>query len=677
VTKGRRVVALILLAAALTLALLGQYYLFRRPEYVWDGIIFLLAAAVCFLLAWRQTVVPSKEPLSERRSLPQLATWIKERPGPAFFMVAGLVLSLVATLLSLGNLRNQSIEVSVALWVSGVVAILVAALWPESLPPASRSYWFDRLQRVEPATWIEISAVTGLTVLALGLRLAALGGTPYTLGGDEAWHGLLARQVMNGELRNPFVMGYMSMPTLFYWPLSWSLRLVGNDMVGLRLPAALAGTATIPFLYLFARSLWGRRTAFLAALFLAGYDYHIHYSRLGANNVWDALFVLLALLFLDRGLCVSGRNKQAQSLILTGLVMGVSVYFYTGARLLPVLACVYIAYLWGRRWLRARRGAPTRDLNLSLLLLLVLAFLVAAGPMLLYAQTHPNEWNARINQVGIIQSGWLEREPELTGKTTLQILSEQFYRSAGAFHIFPDRTVWYGAERPLLDFLAGAFAVLGMAWAVAHWRKRAYFLVLIWFWSVIITGGMLTESPPSSQRLVIAIPAVSLFVAFGLEQTVRLARKVLSLNHRWENLAIGLLALVLVTSSSWYYFAEYAPARRYGSANGETATMIGHYLSEMEGDSHVYFLGAPQIYWKFGTMTFLAPTVEGQDIIEPLESEPDSIDPAGGALFILLPARSGELDWIQQAFPGGMLSELRSLDGGLSFIAYEVQPTSP
>ncbi len=156
------------------------------------------------------------------------------------------------------------------------------------------------------------------------------------------------------------------------------------------------------------------------------------------------------------------------------------------------------------------------------------ALVIVAGPILSFALAHPDDWNARVNQIGIIQSGWLAREPGLTGKSTARILAEQFLRSAGAFHVYADRTVWYGADRPLLGFLAGILALLGMAWAVAHWRERRYFLVLIWFWGVILTGGMLTESPPSSQRLVMAIPAVCLLVAAGLEQTVGLARRLLA-----------------------------------------------------------------------------------------------------------------------------------------------------
>jgi 4-amino-4-deoxy-L-arabinose transferase-like glycosyltransferase len=525
------------------------------------------------------------------------------------------------------------------------------------------------------------------------LRVTALDSVPYTLSGDEAWFGLTARQVITGELRNPFVTAHVSMPTFFYWPISWAMRLMENGMVGLRLPAALAGTATVPALYLLARHLWGRRMAFLSSALLAGYDYHIHYSRLGTNNVWDALFAVLTFWALDVGLTASDEAKRRRALILAGLVMGYSAYFYTGARLLPILVAAYLVFYWVQKRWQNGTSAQTDGPGWQLALV-PLAFLVAAGPMLAFSLNHPDDWNARINQVGIIQSGWLAREPGLTGKSTAKILAEQFLRAAGAFHVFPDRTVWYGIDRPLLGFLAGICGVLGMAWAAVHWRQRRYFLVLLWFWAAIITGGVLTESPPSSQRLVVAIPAVALLVAIGVDQTVGLAQGVLrssgagngvsplaedkaEVGHargRWRSVVVSLVALGLAVSSIRYYFVEFTPSRRYGSRNGETATMIGHYLQDMEGDYHAYFLGAPLLYWGFGSTNFLAPDVTGEDIVEPLDAPPYDVETARTAVWIFLPERTGELSWVQQAFPDGRQEDFRDARGDLRFTAYTVQP---
>jgi amino acid transporter len=111
-----------------------------------------------------------------------------------------------------------------------------------------------------------------------------------------------------------------------------------------------------------------------------------------------------------------------------------------------------------------------------------------------------------------------------------------------------------------------------MGWALVHWQQRRNFLILIWFWSVVITGGMLTESPPSSQRLVIAIPAMALLVAIGMERTAGLLRQLLAPRHKpWANILLAVLIVGLAVGAIHFYFIEFTPERRYGSVNGETA----------------------------------------------------------------------------------------------------------
>jgi len=673
VTKGQRLAALLLLAAALALAALGQIYFFHRREYLWDGVLFYGVAVICFLLAWRVLSPPTR---AERptRSWRVGFEWVLRHPVPSLLLIAGATLSGFATLLVRPRAWDSYTGDLAAFWLAGIACVLGAAFWPSSWSRCSPRAWRSRFRCIPRTAWLEAAMVAGLAILAFALRAVSLESIPFALGGDEAWHGLLARQVLEGKLRNPFVMGYMSMPTLFYWPVSWSLWLVGDTMVGLRLPAALAGAATAPVLYLLARRLWGRRVAFLATAFLATYDYHLHYSRLGANNVWDALFVLLALWALVEGLAAKERPHQVRAYLLAGLAMGLSAYFYTGARLLPLMIGAYLLFLWLRPRLVRARETPWPGLDGRLILLLLVAFAVAAGPILGFAQAHPDDWNARVNQVGILQSGWLAREPGLTGKSTLQILAEQLGRAAGAFHVFPDRTAWYGADRPLLGFLAGMFAMLGMVWAAMHWKDRRCFLVLLWFWSVIVTGGMLTESPPSSQRLVLAIPAVALLVALGLEQTVNLARRAAGLDVHWERVALGALLLALALGSVHFYFVEFTPQRRYGTANAVTATMVGHYLEGLDAGYDAYFFGAPSIYWAFGSMTFLAPAIDGRDVVEPLSAPPDWNLDGQSTVFLFVPERAAELAWVQQRWPDGEAREFYDQEGRLRFLAYEVPP---
>jgi hypothetical protein len=72
----------------------------------------------------------------------------------------------------------------------------------------------------------------------------------------------------------------------------------------------------------------------------------------------------------------------------------------------------------------------------------------------------------------------------------------------------------------------------------------------------------------------------------------------------------------------------------------------------------------------------MAPRVQGTDVVEPLEGPPDFLDEAdgpvdGGTVFLFLPERSEELNWVQQALPGGQIREFHDASGVLEFIAYQ------
>jgi len=159
-----------------------------------------------------------------------------------------------------------------------------------------------------------------------------------------------------------------------------------------------------------------------------------------------------------------------------------------------------------------------------------------------------------------------------------------------------------------------------------------------------------------------------------LEAAVSLARLLLGARPAAEKLVLALLIVALAAGNLRYYFVTFIPSHRYGSSNGETATMIGHYLQGQLPGTQVYFLGAPRIYWGFGTMGFLAPQVEGHDIEQPLTAPPDLAHTSQNAVFVLLPDRANELQWVQAVFPGGQTREFHDDLEWLRFIVYEASP---
>jgi hypothetical protein len=542
-------------------------------------------------------------------------------------------------------------------WLIGVTWFLLAFVPPSSVKGAwSRAiHWF-------PDHRLELAGVAALLLVALVARGAALEHIPRNLGGDEGTQGVAALQLLEPPLGNPFSTGWYSVPTMSFLAMGLSMRLFGENIAGLRALSALVGTGTVLTTALLARELWGRRVAGMAAAALAVSHFHVHFSRLGANQIADGLFVTLALYLLVRGL----RSQREITFALAGTVIGLGWYGYFGARLVGIIVALYLAWraVVEYRFL-ARYG--------RLLLIMLGASLVVIAPLLFHYVDHPENLVSRPRQVSIFASGWLVREREITGRSTTSLLLQQFWRSISAFHYTLDTTFWYHAAIPLLDFIGGVLFVLGLVWATAHCRWPANGLTLVWFWLALVTGWVLTENPPSSMRLVIASPALAILVGLGLSWLMDLGQRVLGGERgQWGDVAIVVLA-AMAFINLYYYFAIYTPSRVYGNPTAEVATELGRSVAQRDNGHTVYFHAPPFMYWGFGTLEFLARDVTGVDVPLPEQGDAPVPDLGRGALFVFLPERLIELEAVRAQAPGGTETPVySSADGRLLYVAYEV-----
>ncbi len=538
-------------------------------------------------------------------------------------------------------------------WVVAISAYFLA-VGPVSPAPGRdwRAWW-------QANRWL-MAAVILLALVAWGLRFWNVESIPYTFSGDEASQGKETLRVMSGEIGNPFSTGWFAVPTMSFFFNSIFIRLLGPTVLAMRLPWTIVGALTVVLAYLTVARLKGPRLGLLTAALLAVYHFHIHYSRLGSVQASDPFFVTLAFFFLYRAL----ERKNPRDWALTGAVCAGGLYFYTGGRLTIILVAAVLLYEIIRApiqfWREHSRGA----------LIALGAFLVVAAPMLQFAYRHTDDFNARINQVGIFQSGWLEREVEIRGASMIEILWDQFRRATLAFNFYPDRTIWYGLRQPLLDPLFGILFLLGLGYAsLRAIVDRGLLPMVLWWWSGVILGGMLTESPPSSMRLVTLTVPTCFFIALALEKLFQLLKEAFPalsqntfLGVRMKDMLLGLSVLVFGFISLQTYFVKFTPRRIYGSPRGELATMIVPYLNEHSPEYRIVFVGAPWMYFGFSTIPFLVQDADGVDLMELLTGPipADTIPEGRGAVFVIMPERINELEYIQQTYPNGELQTLTS-----------------
>jgi hypothetical protein len=403
--------------------------------------------------------------------------------------------------------------------------------------------------------------------------------------------------------------------------------------------------------------------ALAAAFFLATFPMHIHYSRVAVGaNIWDSFFYTATLAAFVWG--IRSESKQFWPFVVAGLVGGLGQYTHTGSRFLPLLLIVFVVYLsllhiklLQRKW--------------TGILLMALVFIVVASPHYLYLSRFPEEANARLNQVGIIQNGWLEAEVERRGESRALILWDQFRRSLFGFAYFHDNTESWLPSTPLAPTLFSIGLFLGLMVSLRRRHEPAIVLMHFWFWGLILTAGMLTLQPPTSNRLVALTPVLCFFVALGWDAVARSLAPSFPMERGGKGVArqdfhLAHLGFLVILASFTGYTGiraqqEYLADNNYGGTNALVATHIGYELATYPVDTTLIMLTAPRIWSNISPLLFLTPKHARQDIVEPLTALPaltTTLPPNGDLMIVVLPERAGEMGVIQQTFPNAKMREV-------------------
>ncbi len=545
-------------------------------------------------------------------------------------------------------------------WLLAILATFVAF--------GSTDSWRDDRSRIRSfvrSDRFELTAVAAIVAAAFAVRIWHLGRIPANLSGDEGTWGCEGLALLDGRIGNPFETGWFGFHNLSFMPWGLSAKLLGNTTAALRLPSVLMGTCAVLATYLLARELWDRRLALTAAALLAFGHFHMHYSRLAVNNIFDTVVAPLAFWLLVRGL----RLRRDDLAVCAGIVLGLGWYAYLGARVASIIAVAYVAV----RCLSERGFLRT---HWRRILLVGMAALVVMLPLLTVYIDRPHLLTERSNQVGIFSSGWLEREVGFTGRGVVPILADQFRRALLGFHYTLDRVFWYYPTIPLLDGVSATLLTLGLAWSPLRRRDHGMVLIVLWLALAVLFGWMITENPPSSMRLIIAAPALALIAAWGLRHLTEMAGALFGASDRRRGTAAAAAIVVACLINVHFYFSVYTPKRVFGNPDAEIATVLAGRL-DVDDPRPVYLFGPPLLYWEFGTIRFLMPEVDGRDVPPKGEQPSFVFDVSRGARLVAMSERLDELEAFIGQHPGGVESTTRStVDGRLLYVLYDL-PAPP
>jgi 4-amino-4-deoxy-L-arabinose transferase-like glycosyltransferase len=414
----------------------------------------------------------------------------------------------------------------------------------------------------------EILYVLVLTALAFGIRTIALTAVPSPFGVDEPLHAYQSLQAIAEApgFANMFAPDpFLGHPALASFLSAQVHRLFAPELAQ-RLISALWGTAFIPLLYLLIRAPWGKRIAIAGTAFGAAYHLHVHYSRIGINNIQSATLATLAVLCVWYAL----ERKHPGWFLLAGLCSALPLYAYVGTRLavLIVVGMGVHALITGRLQLK-KQG--------SLIFLAGFAFFVAALPLLVRLPLHPGEMFLR-SHLFLAQA---------EGMRVLTEVPARLLKSFG-FFVYPIEEPWafYRAPIPFVDWFSTIPFLLGLGLTVrTGWKLREWAMLLLFFVPIVVIGGLTTS--PYSGRFLVAVPAICVWVALGADRIVRFLKLPRPL--------FAVFVLILCVANLWFYFAVYQQGNHYAEDFFTPLRLFDH-VTTLPNTTLVFFHTAPRFF---------------------------------------------------------------------------------
>jgi 4-amino-4-deoxy-L-arabinose transferase-like glycosyltransferase len=486
--------------------------------------------------------------------------------------------------------------------------------------------------------------LVSVLLLAFALRLVAIDKLPPGLSHDEAYNGITALQLLDGEWRIFFEINKGIEPLIIYLE-ALAFYGLGVGPVQMRLVNIFFGMLTVVLVYPFATRLFNRQIALLAMAGLAISFWAIFTSRLSLRATLFPPLLLLTLYFFWRGLSPGPQSHPSPLFFwgLSGVAAGITMYTYLSSRFVPLL----VLALFGYQWLC---GRITRQQWLGLLLhFLIWACLFA--PLAAYYLENAESFTRRSDQVSTLPYA-------LDGDFGPMIKNTG--RTLGMFTFQGDTTDRYNLNgRPIFDWGNGLLFYLGLGMIV--WQalraplKAGPSVMLLGTLFFMLLPGFITDDGPHFLRTIGAMPVVYILWAVGLVtagcwlsggmERLGALSPARSKALLYAPLVACIIILSLITLHTGFdYFWRWANAPEARHIYGADIAEVAHYLKTAPGDDlavisaeyyrdldpfrfALHFQGQPPfVIWFDGTQSLAFPP-RGSSL-SPRYIFPDSAPPA-------------------------------------------------
>ncbi|MDK1080120.1 MAG: glycosyltransferase family 39 protein [Anaerolineae bacterium] len=640
---------------SITLLLGGGLLLFLSQKIKLDGLLtqgydpaWHLLLGVLLVALGYLTFQSEKVFLYLDSRIQKISKWLEIKPLQIVLITLSIPFAIMVPLAAGGNGLMNSPFPAIFAWLVSISLIVIGGY----------SYKTNKfIIKTQTMYWLAILALASLPI-----RGIATDHIPINLTGDEGSSGIFAARFLTGEWDNIFITGWYSFPNLFYYFQSLSIKIFGQNTEALRYLSGVVGTLTVLALYLIGKKMFNHRVGLIAAMSLIALPLHIHFSRIGLNNIWDGLWYVVVV----GTLWTAWRYENRIAYILAGAGLGLAQYFYPSSRALFVLcgASLVLAFFFNRKKLRR---------SLAHIFIMVFTTLVIFLPLGWYYIKFPDQYLAPLNRVSIF-GDWMDVQMQLTGLPMWEIVINQILIGLKAYTYTP-LLFWYKPETPILLPLAASFFYIGLILLVVRYRDGRLTLIALWLTAITLAGS-LSESTPAAQRFVAAAPVSALLIGIGLSESSSMLSSLIPKASKYFNIITFVIIGIIVTNDLRFYFVDYKQISiiQNTRSNNVIAQTLANELKLKPPGTQVLFFGTNNMgYFSIPSIQYLAPKVTGYDIIDPWESLENKFDYASRPLiFVFLSDRQDEFEAVQNDYPNGTLIIERAWNNEILYSLYEV-----
>ncbi len=362
--------------------------------------------------------------------------------------------------------------------------------------------------------WFNLIILFILSIVGLALRIYKINAIPDGYSLDEQIISAYAGPVMQNHRIDMFIADVrFQVASLYYYLIGQLWKFITPSIDNARIVSAIIGVINIIFTYLLVFELFkNKRMALLSAFFMTFSYYHLIYSRIA----WLWIFVptLAAITFYFY--LLGERTGKFIYYVIAGIFMGINLYFYNAAKMVPFIFVLYWLFLI----LNNKEQRNFIFNNKRALFLFILSSLIVFIPLAIYIIKYPQFYFDRIRGESIF------RGQKLSDILSPAFLNFFFSHAKDTLLMYIYKASPYGyynyPNKPLLDSISGFLYLLGFGYALYNFKNSRYFLLLLIFlFSLVPAFFSIHASDPNTQRAILSVVPIVIFISLGAEMILK------------------------------------------------------------------------------------------------------------------------------------------------------------